>query len=175
MRAIGNPDLQAGHAFSFCAQIREATSPTIDHTTLFPQPPVASGTEEEDPVPGLRQIAIRVAAQRSYLSWIRVTPPCVGGFRRKSARCSLVVALVAGLVWNGVVSISRLRDNVITAIGTLVSPWRLIGCVVPPVRSPQHFAFLGNYYGGRHRGRDLPQDASRLAPIPRFDRASASA
>src|SRR5216684_703027 len=42
-------------------QVREATSPTIDHTILFSQPPSVNGTEEENPVPGLRQIAIRVA------------------------------------------------------------------------------------------------------------------
>ncbi len=101
-------------------QIREATSPTIDHTTLFPQPPVASGTEEEDPVPGLRQIAIRVAPKivpqlDSRDTVVRRRIPA------KIGALFLVLALVAGLVWNGVVSISRLRDNVITAMSTLVS------------------------------------------------------
>ena len=42
-------------------QIREATSATIDHKTLFPQPPSVNGTAEEGPVPGVRQIAVRVA------------------------------------------------------------------------------------------------------------------
>src|ERR1700676_814528 len=41
-------------------QIREATSSTIEHTILFPQPPSVNRTEEENFVPGLRQIAIRV-------------------------------------------------------------------------------------------------------------------
>ena len=42
-------------------QIREATSSTIDHTTLFPQPSAVNETENEDPVPELRNIATRLA------------------------------------------------------------------------------------------------------------------
>src|SRR5260221_9141181 len=40
-------------------QIREASSPTIDHRTLFPKPDEKA--LEENPVPDLRTIATRVA------------------------------------------------------------------------------------------------------------------
>src|SRR3984957_9406360 len=43
-------------------QIREATSSTIDHTTLFPKPPEVNEIEE-DPIPDLRHVATRVAAK----------------------------------------------------------------------------------------------------------------
>jgi hypothetical protein len=101
-------------------QIREATSPTIDHTILFPQPPSVNGTEEENPVPGLREIAIRVAPTiipgpdaRDTVVRRRI-PVKVGVL-------FLVVAVVAGLAWNGVLIMSRLRDGVMTTISTLVS------------------------------------------------------
>src|ERR1700722_19507914 len=41
-------------------QIREATSSTIDHTTLFPKPPESEALDEE-PGPDLSQIKARVA------------------------------------------------------------------------------------------------------------------
>jgi hypothetical protein len=101
-------------------QIREATSPTIDHTTLFPQPPSANGIEEENPVPGLREIAIRVAP--TIIPQLDARDTVVR--RRIPAKVGvlfLVVAVVAGLAWNGLVIISRLRDTVMTTMGTLVS------------------------------------------------------
>jgi hypothetical protein len=101
-------------------QIREATSPTIDHTILFPQPPSVSETEEEDPVPGLRQIAIRVAPTIIPQPDMRETVEP----RRISAKVAvlfLMVAVVAGMAWNGMLIMSRLRDTVMTTIGTLVS------------------------------------------------------
>src|ERR1700722_9279434 len=41
-------------------QIREATSSTIDHTTLFPKPPESEALDKE-PGPALSQIKARVA------------------------------------------------------------------------------------------------------------------
>src|SRR5580704_17939688 len=41
-------------------QIREATSPTIDHTTLFPKP-LESEELDQEPGPYLRHITARVA------------------------------------------------------------------------------------------------------------------
>ena len=102
-------------------QIREATSPTIDHRTLFPQPPDASGTEEEDPVPGLRQIAIRVAPTIIPESDSRDTVVR----RRIPEKIGVlfwVVVLVAGLAWNGLLVLSRVRDNFMTTMTAVVSP-----------------------------------------------------
>jgi hypothetical protein len=101
-------------------QIREATSSTIDHTILFPQPATVDGTEEENPVPGLREIAIRVAPTIIPQPDARdsVVP------RRIPAKVGvlvLVVAVVAGLAWNGLLTISGLCDIVMTTIGALVS------------------------------------------------------
>jgi hypothetical protein len=101
-------------------QIREATSSTIDHTILFPQPPAVNGTEEEDPIPGLRQIAIRVAPTIIPQPDLRDTVER----RRIPAKVGvlfLVVTVAAGLAWNGLLSISRLRDIVMTTMGALVS------------------------------------------------------
>src|SRR3984957_6498193 len=100
-------------------QIREATSPTIDHTILLPQPPSVNGTEEENPVPGLSQIAIRVAPT------IIPQPDTRDAVVRrripvKVAVLFLVVAVMAGMAWNGVLVMSRLRDGVMTTISTLV-------------------------------------------------------
>jgi len=103
-------------------QIREATStsPTIDHTILFPQPASVNGTEEDDPVPGLRQIAIRVAPTIIPQPDLRDSDER----RRIPAKVGvlfLLVAVVAGMAWNGRLIMSRLRDGVMTTISTLVS------------------------------------------------------
>jgi hypothetical protein len=101
-------------------QIREATSPAIDHTTLFPQPPSVNGTEEEDPVPGLRQIAIRVAPTIIPQPDARDTVVR----RRIPAKVGVllcVLVLVAGLAWSGMLTMSRWRDNFMNAFGILVS------------------------------------------------------
>jgi hypothetical protein len=104
-------------------QIREATSSTIDHTTLFPQPSELNEIEE-DPVadlPDLRHIATRLAPKiipepGSLDTAVR---------RRIPERIGVlfwVVVLVVGLVWNGLLVMSRWRDNFMTAMSTVVSP-----------------------------------------------------
>ena len=101
-------------------QIREATSPTIDHTILFPQPASVNGTEEEDPVPGLRQIAIRVAPTIIPQPDLRDTV-VRRGIPAKVGVLFLVAAVVAGLASNGMLIMSSLRDSVMTIMGGLVS------------------------------------------------------
>jgi hypothetical protein len=101
-------------------QIREATSSTVDHAILYPQPPSANGTEEADPVPGLRQIAIRVAPTIIQEPDTRDTVVR----RRIPARVGvlfLVVAVVAAFASNGLLIVSRLRDTVMTTMGALLS------------------------------------------------------
>src|SRR5579863_3227417 len=104
-------------------QIREATSPAIDHTTLFPKPPEVNGFEE-DPVPNLpelRQIATRLApaaipAPGSLETLVR---------RRIPERIGVlfwVAVLLVGLVWNGLLVWSRWRDSLVTTISTAVTP-----------------------------------------------------
>jgi|HubBroStandDraft_2_1064218.scaffolds.fasta_scaffold370109_1 hypothetical protein len=101
-------------------QIREATSATIDHAILFPQPASVNGTEDEDPVPGLRQIAIRVAPTIIPQPDARDTVVR----RRIPAKVGVlfwVVVLVGGLASSGVLVTSRWRDNFVTAMSTAVS------------------------------------------------------
>src|SRR5258708_2448620 len=98
-------------------QVREATSPTIDHTILFSQPPSVNGTEEENPVPGLRQIAIRVAPTMIPQPDARDTV-VRRRFPVKVGALFVVVAVVAGLAWNGMLLRSRLPDGVLATIHT---------------------------------------------------------
>ena len=104
-------------------QIREATSPAIDHTTLFPKPPEVNGFEE-DPVPDLpdlRHIATRLAPAAVHEPGSLDTVVR----RRIPERVGVlfwVVVLVVGLVWNGLLVMSRWRDNFITTVGTAVTP-----------------------------------------------------
>jgi len=102
-------------------QIREATSPTIDHTTIFPQPAPATDRDEgEDYIPDFRQIHRRVEP-------LTVSDP--GALetivrRRLPEQFGIlfwVVVLVAGLVWNALIVMSRWRENFMTSIGTPVS------------------------------------------------------
>ena len=101
-------------------QIREATSSTIDHTTLFPQPSAGNETENEDPVPELRNIATRLAPKvipepGSLDTVVR---------RRIPERIGVlfwVVVLVVGLVWNGLLVMSRWRDNFMTTMSTMTT------------------------------------------------------
>ena len=101
-------------------QIREATSSTIDQTTLFPKPPEITGTEDKDPVPDLRNIATRLTSTAipepdSLESTVR---------RRIPERIGVlfwVVVLVVGFVWNGLLVMSRWRDNFMTTVGTAVT------------------------------------------------------
>jgi hypothetical protein len=100
-------------------QIREATSPTIDHAALFPKPPQLEVLDEE-PGPDLRQLTARVAPMSipepgSLDSIVRRRLPEQFGV------LFWVLVLAAGLVWNGVNIISRWRDNVMTNFGTSVS------------------------------------------------------
>jgi hypothetical protein len=101
-------------------QIREATGPTIDHTTLFPSPPELA-TVEEDYGPDLRHFKARVAGPP-----IIPEPGSLDSIvrRRLPVRFGVlfwVVVLAAGLVWNGVLIISRWRDTLMTTVGTPVS------------------------------------------------------
>jgi hypothetical protein len=100
-------------------QIREATSPTIDSATLFPKPHQVEELDQE-PGPDLRHITARVAP---------MSIPEPGSLdtiarRRIPEQFGVlfwVLVLVAGLVWNGVIVISRWRDNVTSTFGTQVS------------------------------------------------------
>jgi len=98
-------------------QIREATSSTIDHTTLFPKPPEVKELSE-DSAPSLRGMVTHPAA---------VVIPELGsvdGRRRTSGKFGVifwVVVLAVGLLWNGVMIISRYRDSFLTTVATPVS------------------------------------------------------
>jgi hypothetical protein len=100
-------------------QIREATSPTIDHAALFPKP-VELEELDQEPGPDFRRVTTRVAP---------MSIPEPGSLdsiahRRIPEQFGVlfwVLVLVAGLVWNGVIVISRWRDNVVTTFGTQVS------------------------------------------------------
>ena len=98
-------------------QIREATGSTIDHTTLFPKPPEVKELSE-DSAPSLRGMVTHPAA---------VVIPELGsvdGRRRTSGKFGVifwVVVLAVGLLWNGVMIISRYRDSFLTTVATPVS------------------------------------------------------
>jgi hypothetical protein len=100
-------------------QIREATSPALDQQTVFAQP--APAFEEEDPVPDLRRI-------RSRIEHVAIPEP---GSLDSIARRKLpeqfgilfwVVILVAGLLWNGIIIMSRWRDSFMTTLGAPSTP-----------------------------------------------------
>jgi hypothetical protein len=100
-------------------QIREATSPTIDHAALVPKPPQLE-VLDEGPGADLGHIKARVAPMvipepGSLDSIVRRRLPEQFGV------LFWVLVLAAGLVWNGVNIISRWRDNVLTSFGTSVS------------------------------------------------------
>src|SRR5271156_5546912 len=85
-------------------QIREATSLTIDHTTLFPSPPVLANAQEYSG-PDLSHLKARVAP-------IIIPVPgsvdsVVGRRLPKQFRVLLWVVVVAGLVSNGVLILLR--------------------------------------------------------------------
>lgn len=97
-------------------QIREAGSPAIADTSLFPQPAPLED-EEEDSVAECRRIAARIA---------RTVEPEAGSLEGIARRrvpeqfgvlfWSAVLAL--GLAWNFLIAMSRWRDNFMTTIGT---------------------------------------------------------
>jgi hypothetical protein len=100
-------------------QIREATNPTIDHTALFPKPPEAA-IEEENYGPDLSHIMPQVAP------YVMTEPGSLEGIvrRRRTEQFGIlfwVVVLVGGLVWNGVLIMSRWREHFMTSIGAAVS------------------------------------------------------
>ncbi|HKN13955.1 MAG TPA: hypothetical protein VJX68_12250 [Candidatus Binatus sp.] len=101
-------------------QIREATSPDIDHATIFPQPAVPEEQDEEDPIPDFRRMPSRAA------SAVIPEPGSLDGIvrTRRSEQFGIlfwVVVLVVGLIWNGVIVISRWRENFVTSIGSPVN------------------------------------------------------
>jgi hypothetical protein len=101
-------------------QIRDVTSPTIDHATLFPKPPESEELDQE-PGPDLSHIKARIAPMSipepgSLDSIVRKRLPEQFGV------LFWVFVVAAGLVWNGIIVISRWRDNVVTTFGTSVSP-----------------------------------------------------
>jgi hypothetical protein len=101
-------------------QIREATTPSIDHTTVFPKPPGPAEPEEEDTRPNLRHIVSQatptvIPDQGSVDSTVRRRLPEQFGI------LFWVVILVGGLLWNGVLIMSRWRDGFMTSIGESVS------------------------------------------------------
>jgi hypothetical protein len=100
-------------------QIREATGPAIEHAGVFPQPAFAED-EAEDTLPDFRRIPIHPAT--------RVIPAAASldttdRHRRveKFGVLFWVAVLVVGLVWNGVIVMSRWRDNFMTSIASPVS------------------------------------------------------
>jgi len=104
-------------------QIREATSSTIDHTTLFPRPPEMNEIEEVPfaDLPDLRQIATRLAPKAIPEPGLLDTVVR----RRIPERIGVlfwVVVLVVGLVWNGLLVMSRWRDNFMTTMTTMTTP-----------------------------------------------------
>jgi hypothetical protein len=100
-------------------QIREATSPTIDHAALFPQPPETTEFDQE-PSRDLRHLTTRVAPtiipEHGSLDSIvrRRLPEQFGVF-------FWVLVLVVGLAWNALIFMSRWRDNFRTSFGAAVS------------------------------------------------------
>src|SRR5260221_4097141 len=98
-------------------QIREATSPTIDHTTLFPQPAPRNELGEDS---AHRQIATRVAPI------ILPRPDSLESINRRRIpeRFGVlfwVVILVVGVAWNGWLIISHMHGNFMTTFSAAVS------------------------------------------------------
>jgi hypothetical protein len=100
-------------------QIREATSPAVDQAALFPKPPLLEELDEE-PGPDLSHIKARVAPM------VIPEPGSLDSIARRRLPEQFgvlfwVFVLAIGLVWNGVIIISKWRDNVMTTFGTSVS------------------------------------------------------
>jgi hypothetical protein len=98
-------------------QIREASSPGIDHTTLFPTPPERNGLEE---APDRHRSAHRVAPI------ILPEPGSLDSINRRRLPEQFgvifwAVVLVAGLVWNGSLLMSRIQEKFMTTVGGPVS------------------------------------------------------
>ena len=98
-------------------QIREATSSTIDHTTLFPKPPEVKELSEDSALSLRGMVTHRAAVVIPELG-------SVDGRRRTAGKFGVVfwvVVLAVGLLWNGVMIISRYRDSFLTTVATPVS------------------------------------------------------
>lgn len=102
-------------------QIREATSPTIDHVALFPQPPETTELDEERG-PDLRQrhLTARVAPM------IIPEPGSIDSIVRRRLPQQFgvfvwVLVLAVGLGWNAFIFMSRWHDNFTTNFGPAVS------------------------------------------------------
>src|SRR5208337_3265271 len=119
MRAAGHPDLQAGYAFHPAPDSRghQSRYRSCDH---LPQPAVPEEQDEEDPIPDFRRMPSRAA------SAVIPEPGSLDGIvrTRRSEQFGIlfwVVVLVVGLIWNGVIVISRWRENFVTSIGSPVN------------------------------------------------------
>jgi hypothetical protein len=100
-------------------QIREASIPMLDQTALFPKPPELKERNEESG-PDLSHIKARVAPMIIPEPGSLETTP-----RRlipaKFGVLFWVAVLVAGLVWNGVIILSRWSQNVTATFGSQAS------------------------------------------------------
>jgi len=107
-------------------QIREATTPTIDDTNLFPQPP-QDDEPEEDPIPDFRRLPLRPAANKVI--------PEPGSFDKAANRRITdqfgiffwVVVLVGGLIWNAHIVMSHMHDSLIPAVAVVQAPAQAAG------------------------------------------------
>ena len=107
-------------------QIREATTPTIDDTNLFPQPP-QDDEPEEDPIPDFRRLPLRPAANKVI--------PEPGSFDTAASRRITdqfgiffwVVVLVGGLIWNAHIVMSHMHDSLIPAVAVVQAPAQAAG------------------------------------------------
>jgi preprotein translocase subunit SecG len=103
-------------------QIREATSPDIDHANLLPAPPSLQAEVGQDPVPDLHAVRNRIGIgpaiglERSVFDGIvqRRIPEHFGIL-------FWAVIVAVALVWNGVIIISRWRDSFLTSIGSQIT------------------------------------------------------
>jgi hypothetical protein len=101
-------------------QIREATSPSIDHASLLPVPVVAQDEVEDDSIPDIRSVRSRISPaigleQGTFEGIVKRRLP--EGF----GVLFWVAILAIGVVWNGIIVVSRWRDSFMTGIGSPVS------------------------------------------------------
>lgn len=99
-------------------QIREATSPANAQAVVWSPPPDAHEDSIEEPAPDLGRIRQRLANPRAVLS----EPASLGGIARRRVPEQFgvtfwAVVLVAGLMWNFAIAISRWREAFMSSIG----------------------------------------------------------
>ena len=100
-------------------QIREATGPTADQAPIVSQPLRDDGRDDA-PLPDFRRMQARVAPS------IIPEPGSLDSITRRRLPEQFGVLfwvgiLIAGLVWNGIIVMSRWRDGFMTSIGSPVS------------------------------------------------------